>query len=125
VTTAENAVRARRKLTNKLIASHEAARLRPFFMADAKVIVGDGGLILGADAIVQAFAAQFAEPGFVTFLRETLEVELDAEGARAAEAGRWTGQWTSHELRGTYLAAWRRITGQWLLESELYITLAG
>lgn len=123
MTTPEEAIRARRRLTNKLIAAHDAARLRRFFAPDAKVIVGDGGLILGAEAIVDAFAAQFAEPGFLTFLREAGEVTLDTAGARAAEAGRWIGRWTDREMSGAYFAAWRKATGQWVLESELYVTL--
>ncbi len=124
MTAPDDAVRARRKLTNKLIAAHEAARLRPFFSPDVKLIVGDGALILGVDDVIAAFAAQFAEPDFVTYVRETESVELDAEAARAAERGRWTGRWTDREMGGTYLAVWRKVTGQWVIESELYVTLA-
>lgn len=123
MTTPEDAIRARRKLTNKLIAAHEAHRLRPFFMVDVKLIVGDGGLILGVDAVIAAFAGQFADPGFGTYLRETGRVDLDAAGERAAEAGRWTATWASGAMAGTYLAAWRKVTGQWVIESELYVTL--
>ncbi|RAK69049.1 DUF4440 domain-containing protein [Phenylobacterium kunshanense] len=123
MTAPADAIRARRKLTNKLIAAHEAARLRPFFIPDVKVIVGDGGLILGVDEVVAAFAAQFAEPEFIAYVRETDDVEIDANGARAAERGRWTGRWTDREMGGSYLAVWRKATGQWVLESELYVTL--
>lgn len=122
-TAPEDAIRARRKLTNRLIAAHEAQRLRPFFLPDVKVIVGDGGLIVGADAVIEAFAAQFADPGFTTFVRETEALRLDANGERAAETGAWTGRWADHEMTGTYLAVWRKVTGQWALESELYVTL--
>jgi len=121
VTAAEDAIRARRRLTNKLIAARDASRLRPFFVADARLITGDGGLILGADAIVEAFAAQFREPGFVAYVRTPQTVELDQAGARAAETGRWTGGGMS----GAYMAAWRKVTGQWAIESELFVTLAG
>jgi ketosteroid isomerase-like protein len=124
-TAPQDAVRARRKLTNKLIAAHDAQRLRPFFTPDVKVIVGDGALILGVDALIEAFAAQFAEPGFVTYLRETESVDLDAAGQRAAEAGRWTGISAVGELTGTFLAVWRNVRGQWAIESELYVTLTG
>ena len=55
MTTPDEAIRARRKLTNKLIASHEAARLRPFFAPDVKLIVGDGALIMGVDEVIAAF----------------------------------------------------------------------
>lgn len=124
MTTPEDAIRARRKLTNRLIAAHDATRLRPFFAADIKLIVGDGGLILGVDAVIQAFAGQFADPAFGTYRRETELVQLDAEGARAAETGRWTAFWASGSMAGTYLAVWRKITGQWVIESELYVTLS-
>jgi len=120
VTAPQDAVRARRRLTNKLIAARAAARLRPFFVADARLIAGDGGLILGADAIVEAFATQFREPGFVTYVRTPDSVEVDAAGDRAAETGHWTGAGVS----GVYMAAWRRVTGQWMIESELFVTLA-
>ncbi len=123
MTAPEDAIRARRKLTNKLIAAHQAQRLRPFFAADVKLIVGDGDLILGADAVIAAFASQFADPAFGTYIRETERVELDRLGDRAAEAGRWTARWTGKQMSGTYLAVWRKVTGQWVIESELYVTL--
>jgi hypothetical protein len=121
MTSAQDAIRARRRLTNRLIAAREAQRLRPFFLADARLITGDGGLILGAEAIVEAFATQFGEPGFVAYVRTPDTVELDGEGARAAETGRWTGGGVS----GAYMAAWRKVTGQWVIESELFVTLGG
>jgi hypothetical protein len=124
MTAPDDAIRARRKLTNKLIAAHEAARLRPFFAPDVKLIVGDGALILGVDDVIAAFSAQFAEPDFVSYVRETQAVELDAEGARAAEGGCWTGRWKDRVMVGTYLAVWRKVTGQWVIESELYVTLS-
>ena len=121
MTAPEDAIRARRRLTNRLIAAHEAARLRPFFAPDVKLIVGDGGLILGVDEVIAAFAAQFAEPGFAPYVRETESVEIDAAGDRAAERGRWTVK--DRDLGGTYLAVWKKVTGQWVIESELYVTL--
>lgn len=119
MTAPEDAIRARRRLTNKLIAQREAERLRPFFAADAHLIPGGGGLILGAEAIVEAFATQFREPGFVAYVRSPATVEVDQAGARAAETGRWTG----NGMSGAYMAAWRKITGQWVIESELFVTL--
>jgi hypothetical protein len=124
MTTPEDAIRARRRLTNKLIAAHEAAWLRPFFAPDVKLIAGDGALITGVDAVVDAFAGQFADPAFVTYVRTPDAVELDHASTRAAETGRWVAHWKGAELSGTYLAAWRKVTGQWVIESELYVTLA-
>ncbi|MDB5446983.1 MAG: hypothetical protein JWQ97_2300 [Phenylobacterium sp.] len=123
MTAPEDAIRARRRLTNKIIAAHEAARLKPFFAPDVRLITGDGALILGAAAVVQAFGAQFADPDFVTYVRTPQTVELDAAGVRAAEHGRWAADWKGSEMAGTYLAVWRRSLGQWIIESELYVTL--
>jgi hypothetical protein len=121
VTAPEDAIRARRRLTNKLIAGREAVRLRPFFVPEARLITGDGGMILGADAIAEAFAAQFREPGFVAYERTPDSVALDQAGDRAAETGRWTG----NGMSGAYMACWRKVTGQWAIESELFVTLNG
>ena len=118
------AIRAKRKLTNRLIAAHDAARLRPHLADDMLLIVGDGDLINGADAVVVAFASQFADPAFVAYVRTTDAVEIADDGRRAAETGRWIGSWKGGaEVSGTYMAAWRESRGQWLLERELYITL--
>lgn len=125
---AETAVRARRKLTNKIIAAHEAQRLRPFMASDVKLVTGEGGLILGADAVVEAFAGQFADPSFITYVRTTREVHVDQAEARCAESGEWTARWRGgtgeQQLSGVYMAAWKKQVGQWVLESELYVTLS-
>jgi ketosteroid isomerase-like protein len=118
------AIRAKRKLTNRLIQAHDAARLRPHLTDDMLLIVGDGDLIHGADAVVTAFAGQFADPAFVDYVRTTETVEVADDGRRAAETGRWVGRWTGQrEMGGVYMAAWRENRGQWLLERELYVTL--
>ena len=126
MTSPDAAIRAKRKLTNRLIASRDAARLRPHLTDDMLLIVGDGDLIQGADAVVAAFAAQFADPAFIAYVRTTDSVELAEDGRRAAETGHWVGQWKSGvEMSGAYMAAWRESRGQWLLERELYVTLRG
>ena len=124
MTASETAIRARRKLTNRLIAAHEAARLKPFFTPDACVIVGDGGVIHGVDAVIEAFAGQFGDPAFEAYVRTTEAVDVAADGQRAAERGRWAGTWKgAAPMSGAYLAAWRAVHGQWIIERELYVTL--
>ena len=60
MTAPQDAIRARRKLTNKLIAAHDAPRLKPFFAPDANLISGEGGLLMGAPAIIASEAAASA-----------------------------------------------------------------
>jgi len=120
----QDAIRARRKLTNKLIAAHDAARLAPFFAPDMTVIPGEGGVLVGAGAVLDAFAAQFRDPDFVTYARTTREVTLDAGGGRAAETGDWLATWKDARSSGTYLAVWKKSVGQWVIESETFVSLA-
>ncbi len=121
---AETAIRSRRKLTNRLIAAHDAQRLRAHLTEDVVLIVGEGDLIQGADAVVAAFAGQFADPDFIDYVRTSDTVDVAADGQRAAESGHWVGRWKGGiEIRGVYLAAWRAQRGQWSLERELYVTL--
>jgi len=125
MTTPQDAIAARRKLTNKLIAAKDAARLRPFFDPRMTLIAGDGSLLLGAEDVLAAFASQFADKGFGAYIRTTEQIDLDSEGSRAAERGRWVGQWKdAPEQSGTYLATWKKVTGQWVIENELFVTLA-
>ncbi|MDO8901840.1 MAG: DUF4440 domain-containing protein [Phenylobacterium sp.] len=125
MTTPIDAILARRRLTNKLIAAKEAARLKPFFVASVNVIVGDGTLITGVEAVIAAFAAQFADPDFEAFVRTPEAVELDGAGARAAERGAWVAVSRSQgeHIAGWYLAVWTKVRGQWLIESETFVTL--
>jgi len=124
MTAPEDAIRARRRLTNKIIAAHDAQRLKPFLDPQIKVIAGDGSLILGAPALLEAFAAQFQDPDFVTYVRSPSNISLDAEGLRASETGTWTADSrNTPQMHGDYLAAWRKVVGQWVIESEIYVTL--
>jgi hypothetical protein len=124
MTTPADAIAARRKLTNKLIAAKAAARLKPFFDPRVTLIAGDGSVLMGAGEVIAAFDAQFRDPDFIAYVRTGETVEIDSAGLRAAERGRWTGSWRgAPEQSGTYLATWKVVTGQWVIESELYVTL--
>ncbi len=124
MTTPQDAIRARRKLTNKIIAAHDAKRLAPFFDGQVNLISGEGGLLMGAQAVVAAFQAQFADPSFITYARTTESVSMDAEGERAAETGTWVATWKDATSSGPYLAVWKKVIGQWVIESETFVTLA-
>jgi hypothetical protein len=124
MTTPADAIAARRKLTNKLIAAKVAARLAPFFDPAITLIAGDGSVLRGAVEVIAAFDAQFRDPDFIAYVRTGQGVEIDSAGLRAAERGRWVGSWKgAPDQSGTYLAAWKKVTGQWVIESELYVTL--
>lgn len=125
MTAPADAILARRRLTNKLIAAKEALRLKPFFDPAVLVIVGDGGRISGAQAVVDAFAAQFEDTDFLSYVRTPGEVAVAEDGERAAERGSWVAvsRTRGEHTSGWYLAAWKKVRGQWLIESETFVTL--
>lgn len=123
MTAPADAIATRRRLSNKFIAAKQAERLRPFFAPHATVIVGGGGVLSGAGEIVAAFADQMSDRTFISYERTPEVVEIDTAGETAAERGRWIGRWTGGEMSGTYLATWKKQVGQWVIESELYVTL--
>ncbi|MBM3533004.1 MAG: nuclear transport factor 2 family protein [Alphaproteobacteria bacterium] len=123
----ENAIRQQRRRTNKLIADHEAERLRPFFDPKVTVIAGDGSVILGLEDLIGRFESFFRDPTFIAFDRKAETVILDKQGARASERGDWVASW--HGPSGTmtsggqYQAVWKKAQNQWVLESEHFIAL--
>ena len=123
----ENAIRQQRKRTNKLIADHEPERLRPFFLAGVTVIAGDGSVVSGMEELIRRFTEFFKDPTFITFERKAETVILDKGAARASERGDWVASWHGPSGimtgGGQYQAAWRKVGGQWLIESEQFITL--
>lgn len=127
--TDEAAIRDRRQRTNDLIAAHQAEALRPFFDPEVKLVRGDGTLVVGIDATVKLFEAQFSDRDFIAYFRKTLAVTIDKDGERAAETGTWTGSWRAAAgettKTGQYLAVWKKARTQWVIESELYVALGG
>ncbi len=117
----EIAIRGLRAQSNAAIARHEVGPARAILHADARIIGSNGDLFDGAAAMARAFEERFADPAFVTYIREPLSIEVD--GTTAAETGKWTGRWKHGEVFGTYLARWRRESAGWCIVAELFIPL--
>jgi uncharacterized protein (TIGR02246 family) len=123
----EQAIRLLRADFNRAIAAHDASALPKFWREDVHVTTGAGRQLQGRDAVRAAFEAIFADATFITYTRTSNGIELSASGVRAAESGHWLGQWKkadgTMEWRGTYMAMWRKEKGQWLVQSELFVSL--
>lgn len=120
-------IRRLRAEFNRAIAAHDAAGLPKFWREDLHVTTGVGRHLTGSAAVRAAFETIFADPTFVAYTRTPDKIELSAASIRAAESGRWLGEWKKPdgkmEWGGTYLAMWRKENNQWRLQSELYVSL--
>jgi uncharacterized protein (TIGR02246 family) len=123
----ERTIRRLRENFNHAIAARHVSALPKFWREDVHVTTGAGRQLSGRDAVRAAFEAIFADATFITYIRTPGRVELSASGVRAAESGHWLGQWKKPdgmmEWRGTYHAMWRKESGEWLIQSELYVSL--
>ena len=120
----EAQIRALREQSNSAIAAHDADRTVSFMAPDIVVGVAGGPTLTGLDASRAAFAEQFADKAFVTYVRTTEQVTL-ADPMRATERGRWVGRWRlksgMHEQGGSYVAEWRFSEMGWLIYSEVFL----
>ena len=122
--TGDTQIRVLREQSNQAIAAHDADRTVSFMAPDIAVGVAGGPTLTGRDASRAAFAEQFADTAFVTYVR-TIEQVMMVNPLRATERGRWVGRWRlksgMHEQGGSYVAEWRFSEMGWLIHSETFI----
>jgi ketosteroid isomerase-like protein len=120
----EAQIRARRAASNEAIARHDTAGLGAILAPNVIVVTSNSVHREGRDANVESFAEQFRTRPDVLYRRTPDDVRVFAPWLMAAERGRWTGSWTDADgkiqLAGSYYAKWRKVDGQWFVESETY-----
>ncbi len=123
----ERAIRNQRAQFNEAIAAHDRKRVSVFWLSDIQIMTSAGNALNGRDAVQRACDGFFADPNFVTFVRNSITVRVSEDGTRAAENGEWEGHWRGDGLqsiqRGAYMGSWRREGGRWMLQCELFVPL--
>lgn len=114
---------------NRAIAAHDIDATMHIAADDYVLIGGSSGIDRSRAAARQSWADEFATKGFDRYVRTTTRVEIgERKGVlRAAELGRWEG--INHKATGvgrpygSYFAHWSKVSGQWRVVSETYVTL--
>lgn len=121
----EQLIRDARARSNRAIAAHDAAAFAREWMPDVHVVSSTGRQTAGREANRESMATQFKNRPDVIYVRRATTIEVYPAWAVASERGEWTGKWTepdgAFEIGGTYLAQWRKIDGQWLIQAELFV----
>jgi ketosteroid isomerase-like protein len=121
----EQMIREARARSNQAIAAHDVDAIARFWMDTVHVVSSTSDQAAGRDANRQRFARQFANRPDTTYVRQPATIDVYPPWAVASERGEWSGRWTEPdgmlEIGGTYLAQWRKIDGQWLIQAELYV----
>ena len=121
----EKLIREARARSNAAIAAHDLAGVARVWMDDVHVLTSTGAQTAGRAANAQRFADQFKSRPDVVYVRTPSTIEIYPAWQVASERGEWTGRWTEPDgaltIGGTYLAQWRKINGDWLIQGELYV----
>ncbi|MBC2666071.1 DUF4440 domain-containing protein [Novosphingobium flavum] len=125
--TAQLAIRLQRAAFNRALAAADLAAIEPLLAKDAILVTGtDSAVIAGRKAQLLAWKREFAAPVRTVYTRLPQSVEVSPLEPIAMELGQWEGVTGSGQTlaRGTYAAKWRKAGAQWIIEAEIFVTLA-
>jgi uncharacterized protein (TIGR02246 family) len=121
----EQMIRAARARSNRAIAAHDLDGISRVWMEDVHIVTSTSARGTGRDENRQRMARQFANKPDTTYVRRATHVDVYLPWAVASERGEWTGSWTEADgtltIGGTYLAQWRKIGDEWLIQAELFV----
>jgi uncharacterized protein (TIGR02246 family) len=123
----ELAIRARRAAFNRAIAQGDAASIAPLLARDCVMMTGtDSAVIVGRLAQLKVWRREFAAPIRDVYVRNLDALNLSTIALIAMEHGTWDAIAPSGErtATGTYAAKWRNSEGGWLIEAEVFVTMA-
>ncbi|HUD27701.1 MAG TPA: nuclear transport factor 2 family protein [Novosphingobium sp.] len=124
----ELAIRARRAAFNRAIAEGDAAAIAPLLARDCVMVTGtDSAVIAGRMAQVKVWRREFGHAGRMVYLRTSEGIVASPVEPIAMEHGRWQGTapaGAQPAASGTYAAKWREVGGEWVIEAEVFVTLA-
>lgn len=121
-------IAAIREQSNQAIARHDVAGIVRFLDSEYQITTGRG-LMYHHDPEQEgvSWAEHFARYDDVVYTRTPQTIEISSYLPRAAESGRWLGTWTNEngqiEVSGSYTASWRKVDGDWKIQSEIFVSL--
>jgi ketosteroid isomerase-like protein len=121
----EKLIREVRARSNAAIAAHDPPAIARAWMDDVHVVSSTSAQTAGKAANQERMMQQFARRPDTIYVRTPITIDVNAAWAVASERGEWTGGWTEPDgkmtIGGTYLAQWRKVNGQWLIQAELFV----
>jgi hypothetical protein len=121
------AIRLRRAEFNRALSDADLGVIGPLLVAGVVLVTGtDSAVLAGRKAQLLAWKREFAAPDRTIYTRLPDRIEVSAVEPVALEHGKWQAAATSGASRasGSYAAKWRKVGDAWLIEAEIYLTLA-
>jgi ketosteroid isomerase-like protein len=118
-------IRLARSAFNKALAEGDLAAIGPMLAPDCVLVAGtDSAVLIGCKAQVQAWKHEFAARPRTVYVRTPETIVMSPVMPIAMETGQWEGACEGATIAsGTYSAKWREVSGAWVIEAEIYVTL--
>ena len=124
----ELAIRMRRAAFNRALAEADLNAIGPILAPNAILVTGtDSAIISGRKAQLVAWKREFAAPARTIYTRAPETILVSPIEPIALEHGHWEGlaAATGQAIAsGSYTAKWRESGGAWVIEAEIYLTIA-
>ncbi|WP_176594561.1 nuclear transport factor 2 family protein [Sphingobium sp. EM0848] len=121
-------IRLRRADFNRALAEADLNAIGPILAPDAVLVTGtDSAVIAGRKAQLLAWKREFNAPERTIYTRTPETVVASPVEPIALEHGRWEGVAAGSGqflASGSYTAKWRQTGAYWVIEAEIYLTLA-
>jgi hypothetical protein len=125
---ADLAIRLRRAAFNRALAEADLDAIGPLLAPNVVLVAGtDSALLSGRKAQLLAWKREFAAAERTIYTRTPDTILVSPVEPIALEQGGWQGVLAATGAplaSGTYSAKWREIGGLWVIEAEIYLTLA-
>lgn len=122
------AIRLRRADFNRALAEGDLHGIGPLLAIDTVLVTGtDSAVLSGRKAQLMAWKREFAAPDRTIYTRMPDRIVASNIEPIAMEHGRWQGVSAADSrvlASGDYSAKWRLSGADWVIEAELYLTLA-
>jgi len=124
----EKAIRNARLASNAAIGSKDTNTIAQYWADDYHLVSSRNSEIAGRVKNRHNFATELYTKKDVLYVRSSQKIEVFAPWNMAAETGTWTGQWREPDgmvqLKGSYLAKWHKINGEWKIRAEIFVPLS-
>ena len=128
MSSAELSIRSCRAAFNRSLADADLAAIGPILAPNVVLVTGtDSAVISGRKAQLQAWKREFSAQDRVLYVRTPNMIVTSSVEPIAHEQGKWRGTLSSTGellVSGDYSAKWRKVAQDWVIEAEIFVTLA-
>ena len=126
--TIDLAIRMRRAAFNAALIKADLIAIGPLLAPYAVPVAGtDSAVLSGRKVQLLTWKREFAASERTIYVRTPDTITASSVEPIALEHGRWRGLHMRDDrllASGDYTAKWRNVSGDWVIEAEIYLTLA-